>query len=81
MRTRRTMRTSEPVNAVGSIPKVVEGPCAWQDRYLTNNPDWIVHWTADQVAELERAAEHFASTVLTLENYYTRELPSPKTNS
>ena len=69
------MRTSQSINAVGSIPIAIGGPCAWRGGDLAQNSDWIVHWTSAQVAELERAAEHFASTGLALENITPESFP------
>ena len=69
------MRTSQSINAVGSIPKAIDGPCAWRGGDLAQKSDWIVHWTSAQVAELERAAEHFASTGLALENITPESFP------
>lgn len=69
------MKTSQAINAVGSIPKAIDGPCAWRGSDLAQKSDWIVHWTSAQVVELERAAEHFASTGLALENITPESFP------
>ena len=69
------MSTSQAINAVGSIPKAIDGPCAWRGADLAQKSDWIVHWTPQQVAELERAAEHFANTGLALENITPESFP------
>ncbi|NDA84714.1 MAG: TauD/TfdA family dioxygenase, partial [Burkholderiaceae bacterium] len=69
------MRTSQAINAVGSIPKAIDGPCAWRGSDLAQKSDWIVHWTSAQVAELERAADHFSGTGIALENITPESFP------
>lgn len=74
------MRTSEPVNAVGSIPKAIEGECAWRGQDLTQDDRWIVRWNSQQIAELEDAAAYFANTGLALENITPNSFPLPTLN-
>lgn len=69
------MQVGQPAIAVGSMPSSIDGSCAWQGREIQESPSWIAHWTTDQIAELELAAEHFNKTGIALENITSESFP------
>jgi alpha-ketoglutarate-dependent taurine dioxygenase len=71
------MQTSQLANTVGSIPKLIDGACAWHGTQLQNDSRWVVHWSTDQIAELEKAADHFAQLGTPLENITPESFPLP----
>lgn len=72
------MQLGQPVTAIGSIPRSIQGDCAWHGKEIQGSSSWIVHWTPEQITELEAAAAHFSKTGIALENITPESFPLQK---
>ena len=62
------MYVERPASNVGDPPRLIEGASAWLGKKIQNDPNWIVRWDSEQIAELESAADHFLSSGVALED-------------
>lgn len=62
-----------------TLPEEITGPAAWIGSEMAQAPEkWLVHLTADQIAELEAAAQHYLSLGKDVGEITAEEFPIPK---
>lgn len=69
------MHVEHFASKLGDPPSLIEGPSAWLGKNIQNDPAWIVHWNAEQIAELESAADHFLNSGVALEDITSKLFP------
>jgi hypothetical protein len=72
------MYVERPASNVGDPPRLIEGASAWLGKKIQNDPNWIVRWDSEQIAELESAADHFLSSGVALEDITSASFPLKK---
>jgi hypothetical protein len=71
------MELLTPVISKTEMPPQVLGSSAWYGPDLLRHPSWAMHWTAEQIDELERAGNYFLSLNKPLEQITSDLFPVP----
>lgn len=60
-------------------PAVIDSPVAWIGEDMTKNTDrWLKHLAAEEIAELERAAEVFLASSKSIDSLTAQDFPLPR---
>lgn len=72
------MHAEHAADKLDSAPSMIKGAGAWIGEAIQNDPSWIVHWSSEQIAELEAAADHFLKSGIALEDISPKSFPLKK---
>lgn len=63
--------------AADTLPPLQTGPAAWKGPDVTSRPDWLTHWSAAELAEIEAAADAWLARGLDIAQMQAADFPLP----
>ena len=69
--------TNKQIKKPHDFPKQISGPSIWTGAEMQNDPSWKIEWSENQIAELNKAAHHFLSLGMPLEQITKDDFPLP----
>lgn len=60
------------------LPAAIKGPAAWMGRDLARSTEWLRHFDAQELAEIDSAIDHFRASGLAMQDISRESFPLPK---